>query len=59
MSAFPNHSMVALMKSSLDHLPQKQQDELARARTILLDEFEAALKAGGGGTQDWRGPARS
>lgn len=42
------------MKTNLDHLPQRQQDELARVRTVLLDEFEAALKSGGGGTSDWR-----
>lgn len=42
------------MKTTLDHLPEKQQAELARIRTVLLDEFEAALKAGGGGTSDWR-----
>lgn len=42
------------MKTNLDHLPQRQQDELARVRTLLLDEFEAALKSGGGGTSDWR-----
>lgn len=42
------------MKSDLDHLPQKQQDELALIRTTLLGAFEAALKEGGGGTQPWR-----
>ena len=42
------------MKSDLDHLPQKQQDELALIRTTLLNGFEAALTAGGGGTQPWR-----
>lgn len=42
------------MKADLDHLPEKQQDELARIRTILLDEFDAALKRGGGATSDWR-----
>lgn len=42
------------MKSDLDHLPEKQQDELARVRTILLDEFEAAKKQGAGGTSEWR-----
>ena len=42
------------MKADLDHLPEKQQDELARIRTILLDEFDAALKRGGGGTSEWR-----
>ncbi len=42
------------MKTTLDHVPEKQQAELARIRTVLLDEFEAALKAGGGGTSDWR-----
>ena len=42
------------MKTTLDHLPQRQQDELARIRTTLLEEFEAALKAGAGGTSEWR-----
>ena len=46
--------MVVRMKASLDHLPQKQQDELARVRSTLLNAFETALKAGGGGTSDWR-----
>ncbi|MFN3353762.1 MAG: HEPN domain-containing protein [Brevundimonas sp.] len=42
------------MRSDLDHLPEKQQEELARVRTILLDEFEAAKKQGSGGTSEWR-----
>ncbi|MFT4954919.1 MAG: putative nucleotidyltransferase/HEPN domain-containing protein [Brevundimonas sp.] len=42
------------MKTDLDHLPEKQQDELAHVRTILLDEFEAAKKQGSGGTSEWR-----
>lgn len=42
------------MRSNLDQLPQPQQDELARIRTILLTEFEQALAAGAGGTQPWR-----
>jgi len=42
------------MKSSLDHLPERQQQELARIRTTLLTEFEAALRKGAGGTSDWR-----
>ncbi len=42
------------MKSDLDHLPQRQQDELSLIRTTLLNTFEAALAAGGGGTQPWR-----
>ena len=42
------------MKSDLDHLPQKQQDELSRVRQILLSEFEIARDSGGGGTQPWR-----
>lgn len=45
---------LARVKSSLDHLPDLQQGELARVRTILLDQFEAALKAGGGGTSEHR-----
>jgi predicted nucleotidyltransferase/HEPN domain-containing protein len=42
------------VKSDLDHLPQKQQDELSRVRQILLSEFEIARDSGGGGTQPWR-----
>lgn len=39
------------MKADLDHLPEKQQAELARIRTILLTEFDASIA---GGTQTWR-----
>ncbi|WP_293824656.1 HEPN domain-containing protein [uncultured Brevundimonas sp.] len=42
------------MKSTLDHLPDRQQQELAQIRTTLLTEFEAALRKGAGGTSDWR-----
>ena len=42
------------MKSDLDHLPERQQQELARVRTTLLNEFEAAIKKGAGGTSEWR-----
>lgn len=43
------------MKSNLDHLPERQQQELAHVRTTLLtEEFEAALKKGAGGTSEWR-----
>lgn len=42
------------MKSSLDHLPERQQQELARVRTTLLNEFDAALRKGAGGTSEWR-----
>lgn len=42
------------MKSDLDHLPSRQQDELAHVRTVLLTEFEAALRSGAGGTSEWR-----
>jgi uncharacterized protein len=31
------------MKTSLDHLPEQQQQELARIREILLEEFEKAI----------------
>lgn len=34
------------MKSSLDHMPEKKQRELARALDILHEEFEDALKGG-------------
>jgi uncharacterized protein len=39
------------MKSSIDHLPQVQQDELARVVRILMAEFEEAT---GRATQPWR-----
>ncbi|WP_292059429.1 HEPN domain-containing protein [Brevundimonas sp. UBA5936] len=42
------------MKSTLDHLPDTQQQELAHVRSTLLTEFEAALRKGAGGTSDWR-----
>ena len=42
------------MKSDLDHLPERQQQELACIRTTLLNEFEAAIRQGGGGTSEWR-----
>ena len=42
------------MKSDLDHLPERQQQELASIRTTLLNEFEAAIRQGGGGTSGWR-----
>ncbi|APO72755.1 hypothetical protein IE4872_PD02244 (plasmid) [Rhizobium gallicum] len=34
------------MKSSLDHLPEKKQRELARIVEIVHEEFEDALKGG-------------
>ncbi|CAN5398610.1 nucleotidyltransferase and HEPN domain-containing protein [soil metagenome] len=42
------------MKADLDHLPEQQQAELARVRSILLSEFDSARNGGGGGTQPWR-----
>jgi len=42
------------VKSDLDHLPERQQQELASIRTTLLNEFEAAIRQGGGGTSEWR-----
>jgi len=42
------------MKSDLDHLPERQQQELAHVRTTLLAEFEAARNKGAGGTSDSR-----
>jgi len=42
------------MKSVLNHLPERQQQELAQVRTTLLTEFEAALRKGAGGTSEWR-----
>ena len=31
------------MKTELDHLPERQQRELARVRDILLEEFDKAI----------------
>lgn len=42
------------MKTTLDHLPERQQQELAHVRTTLLTEFEAAIRKGAGGTSEWR-----
>ena len=35
-----------MMKSSLDHLPERKQRELARVLEILYEEFDDALKGG-------------
>lgn len=51
---FAGKTDAAPMKMDLDHLPARQQRELAKVRTTLLTEFEAAINAGGGGTQPWR-----
>ena len=32
------------MRSDLDHLPERQQQELERVRDILLAEFESAIR---------------
>lgn len=42
------------MKDTLDHLPERQQRELERIRSILLEEFDRAIHAGGGPSQSWR-----
>ena len=39
------------MRTSIDHLPKRQQDELARVVQILMEEFE---KATARSTQPWR-----
>jgi len=39
------------MRSGIDHLPQRQQDELARTVQILMEEFE---KVTARATQPWR-----
>jgi len=39
------------MQTDVDHLPQAQQDELARVRQTLLDEFAVAIA---GATQPWK-----
>ncbi len=42
------------MKTDLSHLPDRQQQELAHVRMLLLNGFDAALKKGAGGTSDHR-----
>lgn len=39
------------MRSGIEHLPQRQQDELARVTHILMEEFETATARA---TQPWR-----
>ncbi|MDP3674197.1 MAG: HEPN domain-containing protein [Novosphingobium sp.] len=39
------------MRTDVDHLPVTQQDELARVRQALMDEFAAAIE---GATQPWK-----
>lgn len=39
------------MRSSLEHLPEKKQCELARIVEVIHEEFEDALK---GGTSDFK-----
>jgi hypothetical protein len=39
------------MRDDLSHLPQKQRDEFARARRILMEEFEKAIALG---NQAWK-----
>ncbi|HEX5259819.1 MAG TPA: HEPN domain-containing protein [Sphingomicrobium sp.] len=39
------------MRTGIDHLPQRQQDELARVTHILMEEFETATARA---TQPWR-----
>ena len=46
------------MRKDLDHLPERQQRELERIKTILLEEFDRAIHAGGGPTQSWRRDGR-
>lgn len=46
------------MKDALDHLPERQQRELERIRTVLLEEFDRAIHAGGGPSQSWRRDGR-
>jgi hypothetical protein len=47
-----------IMKDALDHLPERQQRELERIKTILLEEFDRAIHAGGGPSQSWRRDGR-
>lgn len=46
------------MKDALDHLPERQQRELERIRAILLEEFDRAIRSGGGPSQSWRRDGR-
>ncbi|WP_240047611.1 nucleotidyltransferase domain-containing protein [Sphingomonas panacisoli] len=39
------------MRTDLDHLPEKQQDELRRTVTILREEFDKAIATA---TQPWK-----
>lgn len=40
-----------MMKNDVDHLPPAQQEELARAKRILMDEFTVAISRA---TQPWK-----
>jgi predicted nucleotidyltransferase len=40
-----------LVRSDIDHLPQRQQDELAHVKQILMDEFAVAISRA---TQPWK-----
>jgi hypothetical protein len=39
------------MRNDVDHLPQTQQDELARVTQTLMDEFSVAISRA---TQPWK-----
>ena len=39
------------MRTDLDHLPESQQDELERAKQILMEEFSIAISRA---TQPWK-----
>jgi predicted nucleotidyltransferase/HEPN domain-containing protein len=47
----PETGTTFLMRTNLDHLPQLQQDELARVADILMGEFEEVTARA---TQPWR-----
>jgi predicted nucleotidyltransferase/HEPN domain-containing protein len=47
----PGGKRLTHMRDDLSHLPQKQQDELARATKILMEEFESAISLG---NQPWK-----
>lgn len=40
-----------MVRNDLDHLPETQQDELARAKQILMEEFSVAISRA---TQPWK-----
>ncbi|MGK6321339.1 HEPN domain-containing protein [Sphingomonas sp. DT-204] len=42
---------ITLVRSDIDHLPQRQQDELEHVKQVLMDEFAVAISRA---TQPWK-----